>query len=83
MEQRSTEGGFHGFQPTIPSTIGEEASYNVFMRAKQLMHAVGASTPADSMLALRGLKDSFKGSGKVDDPEFLSLLGQKKLAGRC
>lgn len=49
-------------QPTIPSTIGEELTYNPFMRThvKSVMEKVGKTDPVEVMHALRTMKNNFK-----------------------
>lgn len=46
---------------TVPSTIGEEMSYNPFMRTHlpHVQKRVGASDPIDAMRLIRALKDKF------------------------
>jgi len=48
---------------TVPSTIGEEKTYNPFMRvAEPALHkAMGTSDPVSTMAALRQTKNQFKG----------------------
>ncbi|XP_017841014.2 hydroxyacylglutathione hydrolase, mitochondrial isoform X2 [Drosophila busckii] len=49
--------------PTVPSTIGEEKSWNPFMRVHESIvqqHAGGETNPIDTMGKLRKEKDNFK-----------------------
>jgi hydroxyacylglutathione hydrolase len=47
--------------PTIPSTIGEELTYNPFMRVNQktIMDVVGQTDPVEVMREVRARKDHF------------------------
>ncbi len=49
-------------QPTIPSTIAEEKSYNPFMRVQldPLKKRYGVTDPVQCMQALRKEKDNWK-----------------------
>ena len=54
--------------PTVPSTIGEELRYNVFMRC----------TSAEEMLRIRGGKDNFNpgrpyAGGEQIDKDFIKM----------
>lgn len=48
-------------RPTVPSTLGEERTYNPFMRVDQpaLQQAVGATDPVEVMARLRERKNRF------------------------
>ncbi|OQR71345.1 hydroxyacylglutathione hydrolase [Tropilaelaps mercedesae] len=50
------------FQPTIPSTIGEELTYNPFMRTREpdVQAHTNQTDPVSTMAALRLEKDNFK-----------------------
>ena len=62
LSQRTTAGGFHSGLPTVPSTIGEERTYNPFMRADELASVVGADGPVAAIVAIRKAKDDFNGT---------------------
>lgn len=48
---------------TVPSTIGEEKTYNPFMRVSEapVQAAMGTTDPVSTMSALRAAKNAFKG----------------------
>jgi len=48
-------------EPTVPTTIGEEAATNPFLRAPLLAIAAGAGDAAEAFGIVRAAKDSFKG----------------------
>lgn len=49
--------------PTVPSSIGEEKSYNPFMRVNSpsVQQFAGKNNPVETMKAIRDAKDHFKG----------------------
>lgn len=49
-------------QPTVPGTIGEETTYNLFMRCRHAatQQLVGASDAVEAMRILRERKNSFR-----------------------
>jgi hydroxyacylglutathione hydrolase len=49
-------------KPTVPSTLGEEKTYNPFMRTnvESMMKSLKKSNPVDAMHKLRELKNDFK-----------------------
>ncbi|CAG9093820.1 unnamed protein product [Plutella xylostella] len=49
--------------PTVPSSIGEEKSYNPFMRVNSpsVQQFAGKNNPVETMKAIRDAKDNFKG----------------------
>ena len=52
-----------GFEPTVPSTIGDEKRYNLFMncREESVQSSVDcAGSPENTMARLRELKNSFR-----------------------
>ena len=53
-------------QPTVPSTIGDELTFNPFMRVGQpsVQAHVGGDSEVDVMRKLRNAKDSFAGSSR-------------------
>jgi len=53
-------------QPTVPSTVGEELTYNPFMRVGQptVQAHVGGGNAVEVMRKLRNAKDSFAGSSR-------------------
>ncbi|XP_061455178.1 hydroxyacylglutathione hydrolase, mitochondrial isoform X1 [Rhineura floridana] len=53
---------YDGGEPTIPSTIGEEFTYNPFMRVREatVQQHAGETDPIRTMGAIRKEKDSFK-----------------------
>lgn len=48
-------------QPTVPSTIGEEIEFNLFMHCRQprLMKLLDCATPVETIAKLRQMKNSF------------------------
>jgi hydroxyacylglutathione hydrolase len=50
-------------RPTVPGTIGEELSYNLFMRCREpsTQRLVGANDAVEAMRLLRERKNNFKG----------------------
>lgn len=66
IQQRTTPGRSHGYLSTVPSSIGDELEYNLFMRARS----------AEEMQKLRDGKDNFSGTGQADDPDFVRLAAE-------
>ena len=50
-------------EPTIPTTIGQEKSFNPFMRVKEsgVQKFAGCSDPVEVMKVIRSAKDKFRG----------------------
>ena len=50
-------------EPTIPTTIGQEKTFNPFMRVKEseVQKFAGCSDPIEVMGVLRAAKDKFRG----------------------
>ncbi|XP_035206414.1 hydroxyacylglutathione hydrolase, mitochondrial-like [Stegodyphus dumicola] len=61
-KMKTVEEKLAKYEPSVPSTIGEELSYNPFLRVDQeQLHIYTKKTdPVDVMRVLRDLKDNFK-----------------------
>merc|ERR1719329_2016719 len=69
VKRRTSPGDCFGGLPTVPSTIAEELTYNLFLLA----------CSAEELLRLRGAKNIFEGSGRPDDPDLLALAEEARL----
>ncbi|KAM4697507.1 LOW QUALITY PROTEIN: hydroxyacylglutathione hydrolase, mitochondrial-like [Rhinophrynus dorsalis] len=71
-------------EPTIPSTIAEEFTFNPFMRVRErsVQQHAGADNPISTMAAIRKEKDSFKNyfHPKEQKENFQTMASSKNLS---